>query len=287
VTRFLHALAFLLVAAVGALGLTACENSVEPIGNDAAFSIYGALSLNRGSQFIRVRDLREPLTPEATRALEADVFLERVDTGAPLPLRDSVVVFDGVFTHNFTTTTRLQPDTEYRVVAERDDGTRSTVTARTPRLIRATPRPNTANCLQRFEVTFETITDRRQLDIEVGYEHRDRLVWVPLGSASDVRTDADGNVVLRFLPEEVLGATIPLRDDPRTQGRYEPRCRDLDSNRIRVAYLQFGPGWNATSTTFDPTESGIVDNGLGFLGGLRRDTTVVRVDTSAFIVLNP
>ena len=280
--RFLHCVSFVLVLLLSSIVVAGCDNSLEPISDEAGFSIYGALSLSTDRQLIRVRDLRAPLTPEATETLEAEVFLERLSDGRRIQMVDSVIAFDGVFTHNFRAVEDLQPDTDYRLIAQRPDGTQSTVTARTPPVVPEVTLPDSSNCLQQFRVTFPGITDIRQIRASIGYTTDLETVWVDT-VPSDFETDPNQNLVLEFRPESVLETTIPRQDQPRPISLYAPRCLALASERIQVAYLHFGPEWSGALETFDPTESGRVENGLGFFGALRRDTTFVEVDTTQVI----
>ena len=278
-----YCLAAMLAAALSAL-LIGCDNSLDPISGEAGFSIYGALSLSTDRQLIRVRDLRTPLTSEATETLEAEVFLERMSDGRRIQMADSVIAFEDVFTHNFRAIEDLQPDTEYRLIAQRPNGTESSVTARTPPLISEVTFPDSSDCLEQFRIAFPGITDLRQIRVSIGYTTGTGTEWVET-VPGDFETDRNQNLVLEFRPEQVLETTIPRQPQPRQISLYAPRCLALTSERIQVAYLHFGPEWSGALQAFDPTESGRVENGLGFFGALRRDTTFVEVDTAQVIDL--
>lgn len=266
--------------------VSGCDNRIDPIGGDAQLSIYGALSLSTDHQYVRVRDLTSPLTPDATRQLDVEVTLERLRDGARFPMRDVVILFDSVHTHNFYRNIALEPEAEYRVVAEHADGRTTSATARMPPILQEETSPPLSGCRDEVQVRLTPITDIRTLDIALVYEHNGEAIRVEPGpTTTELFTlrPEDGSAVLEFVPEVLLDYTIPSQDDPDTRFVNETRCSVLDDDRIRILYLQYGPQWlsdGAPARTFDPTESRTVTNGLGFLGGIRRDSTFVRVDTS-------
>lgn len=129
------------VRALALVALGACDHSFEPIENsDLHFSIFGYLDASADTQWVRVMPVR-PLILTTPERPEATVTLERLRGGSPVVLRDSIFRFtqhnqevgsDGVFLHNFWTTERLEPGTEYRLTATRADGTSSASTVRIP-----------------------------------------------------------------------------------------------------------------------------------------------------------
>jgi len=276
----------LLVALVGtALLLIGCDNTLDPISNDGVFTIHGALNASVDRQFIRVRDLNSPLTADATRDLDATVRVENLRTGAVTPLRDSVKKFGNVYVHNFWADLNVEPDTEYRIVAERPDGATSTATMRTPAVIEVERTRTDGNCLDFYQVRFLGVRELNLIRTRIGFQFEGRVFWVPRPTGF-----GGGTVSVSFQPEEVLAEEIGSQDNPSTRLRYEPRCLVLTDDTLRVAYKHLGPAWSGRipgDLDFDPTASNDVDNGLGFFGGYREDTVAVRVDTSGVIQLGP
>jgi hypothetical protein len=280
------------LAAVSGL-VPGCQNSVAPIGDEARLSLYGALSLSSDNQYVRVRDLQKPLTPAATRQLNVQVTLERLRDGQRFSMRDSVVSFDSVYTHNFYRRLALEPEAAYRVIATHADGRRTTATARMPPILEEVATPDSANCQTPFRVTFTPVTDLRTMDITVVYQHAGDDVRVEYGPRTtdllSFRRQDNESVVVEFTPETLLSYTIPSQDES-TRFLYEPRCLVLDDDRIEIEYLQYGPEWQADGAPaepFDPTETSPVTDGLGFLGGIRRDSTFIEVDTANAIPIDP
>lgn len=292
-----------------------CDNTISPFSREGTFAIYGVLDLSERRQFIRVKDLTTPLVgPAAAEPLEVRVTLEDVDAGTTWRLRDSVIVFDEVYTHNFWVDLTPRPDTEYRVTVEGADGTVTRATTRTPRPITPTAIPAEGDCLTQFTVSFPGMRDvRRLFQVDIGYlpagatspntppppdgdrdtddANNQERIWVSATDAESARiVDFGGtnDIELRFTPEPILSTTIPSIDTP-PESIYRPRCWELGDDRLLVAYVQLGPEWfneiPLGAVTFDPTQSGFVENGLGFLGAIRRDTLAIPVDTSDVIMV--
>lgn len=306
----------LLLLAVLIVG-SGCDNSIEPLSDRSTFSIYGYLNLSEQRQFIRVRDVSEPLLGDsASQDIDAAVTLEELSTGTTWALRDSVIAFGDLYTHNFWTDLTLQPDTEYRVTVTRSDGVTTQATTRTPRAIAPVSVPEAGNCLTTFSIPFPGIQSRQRIyEVKVGFlperesdgsegppapgDDRDtgdapnqERVWIDVGDSDAVQliSRPETDVRIRLLPEELLSPFLPLIDT-RPMDTYIPRCLLLDDDQIYVAYLQLGPNWSGVlsqqSISFNPGESRYVDNGLGFFGALRYDTLSVTVDTANAIVTTP
>lgn len=285
--RPIHCVALAFLGAFLFLG--GCDNTLDPISDEGAFTIHGALNASTERQFIRVRDLNSPLTAKTTRKLDATVRVENLETGAITSFQDSVVAFGGVYTHNFWADLDVQPNTEYRVVVDRSDGASSEAAMTTPPVVEVNRRPTEGHCLNRFSIRFRGVKELNLIRAQVGFRYQGRAFWVPwpssFGSASST---ADVHVL--FQPETVLATQIESQDNPSTRFRVEPRCLKLSDNQIYVAFQHLGPAWSGHlpgNLSYDPTESDVVENGLGFFGGLREDTVSVTVDTSSVIFIGP
>ena len=302
---------------IALLASTGCDNTIDPFSGRSTFSIYGYLNLSEQRQFIRVKDVNEPLVGDsASRSIDATVTLENLSTGAQRTLQDSVINFDGVVTHNFWTDWMPAPDTEYRVTVTRSDGVTTHATTRTPRAIAPVSSPEAGHCLTNFSIPFPGIRNRQRIrQVQVGFlpereddgadgppapgEDRDtddasnqERVWVSLedteGAQMISRSGAD--VHIRLLTEELLRPFLPSIDT-RPMDTYIPRCLLLDDDQIYVAYVHLGTNWSGVlsrqSISFNPGASRYVENGLGFFGALRYDTLSVTVDTANAIVTTP
>jgi hypothetical protein len=315
-TALLNSPLVLLLFAV-LIASSGCDNSIEPLPNRSTFSIYGYLNLSEQRQFIRVKDVNEPLLGDsASQEIDAAVTLEELSTGTTWALRDSVIAFGDLYTHNFWADLTLQPDTEYRVTVTRSDGVTTRATTRTPRAIAPVSVPEAGNCLTNFSIPFPGIQDRQRIyEVQVGFlperetdgpsgppgpgddrptgdAPNQERVWVDIGDSDAVQlvSRRDTDVQIRLLPEELLAPFLPSIDT-RPMNTYIPRCLLLDDDQFYVAYVQLGPNWSGVlsrqSISFNLGESLYVDNGLGFLGALRYDTLTVTVDTANAIVTTP
>ncbi len=277
--RRLIALATVLVLLLG------CENTIEPLSGESGFTIHGTVNVSAQRHFVRVRDLKSPLTADATRTLDATVTLRNVETGETTPMRDSVVAFQDVYTHNFWAEVDIEPATQYQVIVDGPDGTTTTATAQTPDEVEIDREPASGDCLDNFRIWFRGITELNVISTRVGFQHAGRTTWVDESPAFEANAPPGADARLVFQPERILAVEIPSQDNPDTSRRYEPRCLRLDTETIRIAFTHLGPAWSGKipegGLTFDPTESRFVENGLGFFGGLRQDTVTVAVDTES------
>lgn len=286
---------FCLIVLGGLLGLSlsGCENTIEPYAERAeTYSIHGYLSETRQNQFIRVKRLDAPFSGERARSMAATVQLKNLTDGTQETLQDSVIVFEDegseIVTHNFWTDTPVQPKTEYRLVVEAPEGERTTATATTPASSQARAVPDSADCLSNFTVAFPPITDDRLVRADVEFEYRvggsDKTTTLAYSQQDGLREREDGSVFFRFEPEDLLLQTYEPIDDESEECYYTPLCVNLASAQVTIRYVYLGPEWEGTvpedDPTLDPTESPYVENGKGFFGALRRDTTTVEVDTT-------
>lgn len=111
-----------LACAAAALISTGCDDGFSPLAStEARYSIYGYLDASADTQWVRVMPVR-PTVPAAPSMLDAVVTLENAAGGEPIVLRDSLFRFEtgpevgseGVFLHNFWTTSPLEPGASYR-----------------------------------------------------------------------------------------------------------------------------------------------------------------------------
>lgn len=115
--------------------LWGCDNTLEPfeenIGN---YSVYGALDINKDINYIRIKDL-SLTNDEAPETIDITVTLKSLSSGEIETLKDTLVVFDGVNTHNFVSRMNIEPETTYRLTVTDPNGDSFSVSATTPKLI--------------------------------------------------------------------------------------------------------------------------------------------------------
>lgn len=255
--------------------VTGCDSTLQPFDEDAGlFSVYGYLTLSGSQHFLRVRDLDAPLLPDSTRTLDATVTLKNLSTGQTETLTDSIVVYEGVYTHNFRSAQDIQPATQYRITIEQD-GKRTHATATMPEKTKVGIEPKgKIRCTQSVYVTFQNVPEKRLLQMSVGIPWRNHLNWV---EASDFDTGTNGNLIERFDAASIARAVMPERILSTVGFQSEKFCSLFDENRVYIAFTHYGPDWPADSIRTNPTQSA-VQNGLGTFGGLHRDTLVKTID---------
>lgn len=270
-----------LVALAGLFMLAGCDNTIEPFAEDTGlFSVYGYLSLSNDQHFIRIKDLNDPVTEDAsTRELDATVTLEHLATGTTETLTDSIVTFDGVYTHNFRADQEIEPGDTYRLTVERSNGRGVQTTATMPELteVEIIPGDVVEECTRNILFYFRNVPEQRLIHVTVGIAWNNDTHWIDLEGPS---TDPPGDPISDFTPSTLIATVVPepilehIHDNGGDEADY---CTLLDGNEIPVVYTHFGPDWPADSLRTDPLESDI-ENGLGVFGGLHRDTLSITID---------
>lgn len=260
---------------VGFTLLLGCDTSLQPIDEDTGlFSIYGYLTLSNRPHYIRIRNLKDPVFDGSDAGIPATVTLEHLETGTTETLDDSIVVFQGVQTHNFKSSQDIQPDDKYRIVVERSDGASTQVTATMPELTNVGVDPSAPiACTEDVTFTFFNVPEPRLLKVSVGFLWRGQWHWVERGNPT---ISPEGTPMTRFSPEGILREVVPERI-LRSLGPPSEYCTLMVKKEVRVAYSHFGPDWPADSVLTNPVKSQ-VENGLGVFGGLHRDTLVKNIE---------
>lgn len=132
--RWIVLLAPALVAAL--VCVSGCDPSVDVVNpsEQYQYSLFGVLNVAADTQVVRVEPLGDTTQIGAPRDIPATVFLENLDTGTRVQLRDSFDAVGGGIAqvHNFWTTHTIQPGTTYRVVVEEEGSPITTATTTTP-----------------------------------------------------------------------------------------------------------------------------------------------------------
>lgn len=269
--RPLLGLAVLLAASFGLL-VSGCDNSVTILDRDTGlYSVYGALDINAETNYIRVKNLNTPLVADSTRTLEATVTLENRRTGTSMVLEDSVVQFEGVYTHNFRTTMDITPDTEYQVTVEHPAGRTAQATATTPPVAETDVNPRGEPCETPIRIAFEPVASPSQLDPEIGFDFGGMQRWTPAFRPRADESNPD-RVFVQFTPKQLLDAVFKPESP---LGGQEVWCHELDSNELYVRYTHLGPDFGADT----PSDSLNVPGGIGQFGGFYEDSFSFQIDT--------
>lgn len=257
--------------------VASCDVSLNPFAEDTGlFSIYGYLTPSDGPHYIRVKNLNDAVLDEEGDSLRAEVQLGNLASGETEVLVDSVVVFDGLATHNFRSEMDIELDKTYQVTVVRDDGRQGRATATMPRLTVADVVPESgAACFNAVRVDFPRIDKMRFIDAKVGLKYAGDVQWV---NVPVVENFGEG-LIIRFAPASYVDEVVPRTVTPFVDCDPKRYCNLLDDKKIRIAYTHFGPNWPADSALTDPLQSEVT-NGTGVFGGLRRDTLLTTADAN-------
>lgn len=281
----LFLVSFLLIATV------ACDNSIEPYSDEASYSVYGYLSLNRHQQFVRVKPLNQPLSDGGLGSLDVDVTLENLEDGSAESLQDSVIVFEdqgsSIVTHNFWTDAPIKPNSRYRLTVNPSEQEPIRATTTTPSNSEAKSIPQEGHCKTSYTIEFPDIQDARFVRAVIEMKLEDRRLQ--FSSPHQIKIHDGGtagrpdNAFLAFEPEELLSETVDLQDDPETECLYEHRCLTLERDQVTVRYTYLGPDWYGEvpdTLEFNPLESIHVENGRGFFGSAFQEKLPVTVNNT-------
>ncbi len=115
-------------------GLSACEEDVVAVtGTGMPYSMYGVLSPQIDSQWVRIFPVEERLVPATPEPLDVRVVSTDRATGERHDWRDSVIVdFADQYAHVYYAPFRARFGHTYEIAATRSDGEESTVEATVP-----------------------------------------------------------------------------------------------------------------------------------------------------------
>lgn len=264
-------------------GIISCEQSVEPFeDNQGIYSVYGVLEVGEDRNIIRVRNLLEPFGTDSSFNFDATVSFTDLQSGETTQLRDTVVNYEVGRTHNFIVEQDLELDSQYRFTVERSDGAEATTVATTPGLTDVSYFPNQLiNCETRIDFRFQNVKQSELIQMEIGATYQGDVHWAEMDLVSEVKYDPQLDVHrVQMSPRNLLVEVFTpiLPDNP----YFDPftlfptvSCDELDSNTIMIRYKHFGPEWQTGRPIPQggiDTDSGLVENGLGFLGAYREDT---------------
>ncbi len=252
--------------------ITGCEANLDPIDRDAGlYGIYGALDLNKQTNYIRVKDLNAELTGEATDTLDATVMLENLETGNVDTLSRNRLQFEDIYLHNFIVDEPVKPDTPYRVTARRSDGAQTSIETLTPTQPVPVAQPQNQDCATPVTVSFEP-TNGGTIVIRMGIPFVNDIYgpfyWA---NPQELREEAseDGKITYTFTPQvqvDVIPGSV-------TNGQ-DLDCTDLDGDDFLISYSHYSPGFyeRIENDPFDIRAS------TQRFGAYYRDTLAVTVD---------
>lgn len=298
-TNILSPLLLLLV--IGLMMINCDDRTINPYEDEeGAFSIYGAMDVDENRHVIRVRNLLEPFQTSSEFPIDATVTFSNLQTGASTVLDDSIVQFSAGKVHNYILHEDLQSDTRYQLSVERSDGIKAQTNITTPAETEVSFVPDKIyTCEEPMYFRFDNVESPEIITMEVGVLYQGDEHWAPIEIVGEYEYDPRLDMVVLFMrPRNLLVEIFPpeLPGNPEFD-RYKlfptVYCDELDEELFMFRYTHFGPEWSVgTSIEYGPglapgnedeetvpipfnnpwpidTDSGDIENGLGFLGAYR------------------
>lgn len=292
-TKSINFLAFLAILSATAL-LTGCDDrSINPLEDSSGtYSVYGALSLNKSTNYIRIKDLTIPFLSDSAKEIDARVTFEDLQSGTSTTLEDTVVNFSGNYAHNFILNQQLNPQSAYRLTVERSDGVSVTSLATTPAItevsMSASDAFNPIACTFPITFTYKNVPFPEIIRMEVGFAYQGEVHWSRVGKVDQLRhRDNADEMYLTLSTRQLMVEVFPPAgiDNPGINPLLlspTVNCNELDSGTVRIRYLHFGPEWDSINQErgpLNPLESLDIEDGLGFLGAYRTDSYTYEINT--------
>ncbi len=268
------------------------SRSINPFEeNLGSFSVYGAIELDEENNFIRIRDVSIPFLADSGAGYEfVTARLEELSTGREISLKDSIINFNGNYTLNYLIEEPLQPRVAYNFTVADSSGESVNSVFTMPGVNTHRINQNMVqNCWQPIRFTWDNVIAPEYILAFAGVNYQGRRYWGEVQRVDEPDHVPGENrmemvLTVRQLLVDIFpppiggeGATsVPVEFWPP-----EVECTELDNNEVYIRYIHFGSDWVQFEETdyyiFDFLDSGEIENGIGFLGGIRRDEYMFEV----------
>ena len=194
------------------LGLSACEEDVVAVvGTDVPYSIYGVLSPQLDSQWVRIFPVEERLVPATPAPLDVRVVSTDRATGERYDWRDSVIVdFADQYAHVYYAPFQARFGHTYEIAAMRSDGAESTVEVTVPPEAEIIPQDPVINFVSVSQPVLVRGGVPGLVQVEVAYS-----IAYKVANQTDI--ESDRIVIPYFLRHEQTGegwiVPVALRED--------------------------------------------------------------------------
>ena len=267
------------------LPLWGCTEDVTAVlGTEMPYTLYGVLSPQLDSQWVRVFPIEDRLEPAGDERLDAVFTSLDLDTGEEFVWRDSLIMDAfGQHAHAFWAPFRAEYGHTYRIVVRRSDGLESSVETTIPPATEVVILPPESRPTRVIAPVLIEGDAPRLLRIDAIYS----VGFLPAGGAGLQSDDVivpydgrqqrvdDGWVVPINLSEDVDAVTDSLQ---RRTDRPVDRGVGILLNRLTLRVIVAGEDWNPPGGVFDPevlVQPGVlsnVENGFGYVvGGYRQE----------------
>lgn len=281
-TNIIKKTATIVILLFAIITFSSCDDrAINPFENiQGLYSVYGALEVGNSENYVRVRRVDTPLLADST-SFKGVVTFTNLETGESEVLQDSVINYNGNYTHNFKVNELIMPDQQYKIEVESPEGeiTESVASTPTPASFELVPDPfgagSSVSCNTEVEFTFENVKDPEFVRMDIGFDHGGRMNWATLDFVDRLEhVPGEDKMTVVLSPTHMLVEVFPppLPDDPFIDPktlRPTVNCFQVSDRRVHIRYYHMGKEWNAvlpTRTGSIDIESDAVNNGLGFFG---------------------
>ena len=266
--------------------LGGCEEGVVPVtGTGRPFSMYGSLTPQADTQWIRVYPIEGRLERIAAGPIDAVMRSHALETGVRHGWTDSVMTDAAGFVHHaFWSPFAAEHDITYQVVTNRSDGAQSSAMVQVPSQARLIMPPRAAEAPRTLRA-FVAGDVPRLIRIEATYRYRYRTAFgVDVGyttvSYANRERRVDGGWYIDLMPAE------DLREVEVQLQRGQEDTISLRLTHVFLRLIVANEEWAPPGGEFDPeilVQPGTlsnVENGFGFIGaGYRLNATWMPFDT--------
>ena len=281
--------------AVLLLAIISCDTTrtIDPFEDEiGSFSVYGAIELGDDNNLIRIRDVSIPFLSDSSEGYDnIEVRLIEVETAREIGLRDTIINYNGNYTLNYIIEEDLQPRVAYDFSITDDLGEVVNSVFTMPGVTTMTKNQQTVlNCRLPITFTWDDVIAPEYILVEAGVMYQGQQYWAEiervdepdhLEGVNKMEMEVSVRDMLIDIFPPPIGGTGAIATPP-TFWTPEVECNQLDNNNVEMRFIHFGPDWELFEETdyyiFDFVDSGEVDNGIGFLGGIRRGTFSFTVD---------
>lgn len=243
-----------------------CDNTLDPLDRERGiYSIYGGLDLKSDVNYLRVRNLNQPILENQEQDFDGTVSITNKRTSETVILNDTLINVQNVFVRNFITNMPIEPETVYEVIAERPDGKQIKATATSPALSEVSITPVAPDCTTRVNIDFDPV-NVGYLEPEVGFEWNGEILWQSFLPERVDNAAADDLKRISFTPRRLISTRL-------REARW---CSDLPGDEFYLRYTHYGPEYNQSidSDNLD------IPGGAGILTAFYRDLQSFKIDKS-------
>lgn len=240
------------------LSLWGCDNTLVPFEDSTGnYSVYGVLDASKDVNYIRIKDLSLPID-DVPEAINATATLKSITTGEVETLKDTLIKFEGVNTHNFISRMNIEPESTYQLTITNLSGESFSVSASTPKVSdrNLIVTENPANpCNSNITTRFTPYDPDLPITVQLGLESRYELYWFDI--IFPEARDFEDLFVINFSLNDMVGRYLLPGNSTSNN------CHILSSTTIHFRYTHFGPEYLSGAASDSLNASGNVGSLIG------------------------